>query len=117
MKFSKDNQPSNRGRKKGKNKVTMSVSVTPETKEYYRQERGLAGRVLEDYVTKKKWSMTVNDILSQVSCEDARIKFIGEKEVFPFWFSDWVLGMYNHINDKEVVLDFEIGFDLVLVEK
>lgn len=54
MRFTSDNQPSNRGRKKGKNKVTMSVSVTPYVKEYYRQERGLAGRVLEDYVTNKK---------------------------------------------------------------
>lgn len=53
MRFTSDNQPSNRGRKKGKNKVTMSVSVTPETKEYYRQERGLAGRVLTEYKNNK----------------------------------------------------------------
>lgn len=53
MKFSKDNQPSNRGRKKGKNKVNMSVSVTPDVKEYYRQERGLAGRVLTNYKNNK----------------------------------------------------------------
>ena len=50
MKFSKDYQPQHRGRKKQQvKKVTMSVSVLPDVKEYYKQHRGLAGRVLTNY--------------------------------------------------------------------
>lgn len=49
MKFSKDNQPQNRGRKPNeRKKVVLHVSVLPETKEYY-SKRGLAERVLEEY--------------------------------------------------------------------
>lgn len=54
MKFSKDNQPQRRGRhKQSEKKIPMSVSVTPDVKEFYQQERGLAGRVLTNYKNNK----------------------------------------------------------------
>lgn len=49
MKFSKDNQPPNRGRKPTGKQPTLSVSLSAEAKEYYQKRKGLAGRVLEEY--------------------------------------------------------------------
>lgn len=49
MKFSKDNQPTNRGRKPTGQKPTIRVSVNQETKDYFSKRKGLAGKVLEEY--------------------------------------------------------------------
>ena len=49
MRFSKDNQPTNRGRKPTGKKPTMRVSVNQETKEFFAKRKGLAGKVLEEY--------------------------------------------------------------------
>lgn len=53
MKFSKDNQPKNRGRNATGQKPTMRVSVNQETKDYFARRKGLAGKVLEEYKQNK----------------------------------------------------------------
>lgn len=47
MRFSKDNQPQNRGRKPTGHKPTMVVSLNADAKEYYQKHKGLAGKILE----------------------------------------------------------------------
>lgn len=53
MKFSKDNQPSNRRHTEEKKEI-ISASVKPSTKAYFKRRRGEAGRVLDEYVSKKE---------------------------------------------------------------
>lgn len=53
MRFSKDNQPSRRRHAEEKKEI-MSASVKPSTKAYFKGKRGEAGRVLDEYVSKKE---------------------------------------------------------------
>ena len=51
MKFSKDYQPKNNGRKKvADRKVPMSVSVKKSTKDYFANHKGEGGNLLDEYV-------------------------------------------------------------------
>lgn len=53
MRFSKENQPSQRRHTEEKKEI-ISASVKPSTKEYFKGKRGEAGRVLDEYVGQKK---------------------------------------------------------------
>ena len=53
MRFSKENQPSNR-RHTDEQRVAYNVTIKPSTKAYFKRRRGEAGRVLDEYVESKK---------------------------------------------------------------
>lgn len=62
--------------------------------------------------------MTVTEILDNISCEEARIRFItvNDRQV-EFWLSDFRNGSRMELAERKATLEFENGIDVVLVER